>query len=36
MWSLYLCGHTEPEMHDLNTIVIPKIQAYWQDVAFAL
>ena len=28
--------HLEPEMKDLNTIVIPKIQAYWEDFAYAL
>ncbi|XP_065892496.1 uncharacterized protein [Dysidea avara] len=27
---------TEPEMGDLITIVIPKIKAYWEDVAFVL
>ena len=26
----------EPEMYDLNEFVIPKIQAEWEDVAFAL
>ena len=27
---------TEPEMFDLQKIVLPKIQAYWKDVAYAL
>ena len=30
--SLYL----EPQMDDLNKIVIPKISAEWEDVAYAL
>ena len=25
-----------PEMGDLNMIVVPKIMAYWEDVAYAL
>ena len=26
----------EPEIYDLNEFVIPKIQAEWEDIAFAL
>ena len=28
--------HLEPDMEDLNAIVIPRIQAYWEDFAYAL
>jgi len=34
-----LCIHPayiEPEMCDLNRIVVPMIEAYWREVAFAL
>ena len=26
----------EPTMHDLNTIVVPKVSAEWADIAYAL
>ena len=26
----------EPEMHDLNRIVVSKVSAHWEDVAYAL
>lgn len=26
----------EPKMYTLNTLVIPEIEAYWKDVAYAL
>jgi len=31
-----LYSNVVPEMGDLNVIVVPKIMAYWEDVAFAL
>ena len=26
----------EPKMHDFNTIVVPKVAAHWEDIAYAL
>ena len=34
MYFIYYC--LEPEMADINRIVIPRIQAEWEDVAYAL
>ena len=31
-----LTKYLEPEMKDINKIVVPRIQAEWEDVAFAL
>ena len=28
--------HLGPNMHDLNTIVVPKVSAEWTDIAYAL
>ena len=34
--TVILQTHLEPEMADINKIVIPRIQAEWEDVAYAL
>ena len=33
---IVLCKYLEPEMADINIIVIPRIQAEWEDVTYAL
>ena len=33
---IVLCKYLEPEMADINAIVIPHIQSEWEDVAYAL
>jgi len=35
-FDIIMFAFSEPEMADLITIVIPRIEAYWEDVAFIL
>ena len=36
VFIVVLCILLEPLMHDINRIVVPKVSAEWEDIAYAL